>query len=166
MSNCRDAGPGLPLHRRQRVEFIQTWHPWTRKIARIRELAPASAETPRDQPLRRWLGFLLPLTQRVAEAARVLLRGTTHAPKAARQPVRVLPDFDDQLLNSPLHRELMRRIEHIESIALDRATRVKDGDDGTVGRRAGAGRCASSRSSATPWRRSRRSWRCPRASIP
>ena len=98
--------------------------------AELRNHATASASEDAWMP-RGSLGravYLLMDSLRAAFRARWLVWTPTEPAKAVGKTIGVLPNLHLDLLDSPLHRDLVRRIEHIEAIALDCAARIKDGD--------------------------------------
>ena len=78
--------------------------------------------------------FLLALAPAADDAriGAVSTHGATHSTEPVGESVGVVPDRHIDFLHSPEHRDLVRRIEHIEAIALDRTARIEDGHHGST----------------------------------
>ena len=74
----------------------------------------------------------LPILTVVGHLVPKLLRRSAEALEAVRESVRVFPDRDLEVTNPPLHGDIVRRVENVEPVPLDRATDVEHRDDRAV----------------------------------
>ena len=100
----------------------------------------------------------LPILLVVGHLAPRLLRRSAEALEAIGQAIRILPDRHLEVANPPLHGNLVRRVEHIEPVSLDRAADVEHRDDRAVVVARDAHKGSKRKARADPRPRARLRW--------